>query len=71
MCKQMKMLDGAIYGIKTEFAKKILNEDGINAAFWAGNFKAIENKVDFFIDVDTVDDMKKFQLLNSASCSQC
>ena len=60
MCKQMKMLDGAIYGIKTEFAKKILNEDDINAAFWAGNFKAIENKVYFFVDVDTMDDMKKF-----------
>ena len=65
------MLDGVIYGINTSFAKKILDEDDINAAFWAGNFKAIENKVDFFVDVDTMDDMKKFQRLNSANYNQC
>jgi hypothetical protein len=67
----MKMLDGAIYGINTSFAKKILNEDDINAAFWSGNFKAIENKVDFFIDIDTENDMEKFQWLSSANYNQC
>ena len=39
MYKQMKMLDGMIYGIKTEFAKKILNEYDINAVFLDGDFK--------------------------------
>ena len=60
MCKQMKMLDGAIYGIKLSFAEKIINAEDINAAFWAGNFKAINNDVDFFIDIDTLNDMQKF-----------
>lgn len=65
MCKEMKMLDGAIYGIKLSFAEKIINAEDINAAFWAGNFKAINNDVDFFIDIDTLNDMQKFAQLSS------
>ena len=65
MCKEMKMLDGAIYGIKLSFAEKIIDAEDINAAFWAGNFKAIKNNVDFFIDIDTKTDMKKFSQLSA------
>ena len=65
MCKEMKMLDGAIYGIKLSFAEKIIDAKDINAAFWAGNFKAIKNDVDFFIDIDTTNDMQKFAQLSS------
>ena len=60
MCKEMKMLDGAIYGVKKDFMDKVLKAADINAAFWAGNFIAIKNDVDFFIDIDTKADMRKF-----------
>lgn len=65
MCKEMKMLDGAIYGIKLSFSQKIADAEDINAAFWAGNFKAIKNEVDFFIDIDTANDMHRFAQLSS------
>lgn len=64
MCKEVKMIDGAIYGIKTSFSNKIINSTDINHDFWSGNFKTIENSVDFFLDIDTQKDMKKFNILN-------
>ena len=65
MCNEMKMLDGAIYGVKKDFMDKVLKAEDINAAFWAGNFKAIKNEVDFFIDIDTANDMHRFAQLSS------
>ena len=65
LCKEMKMLDGAIYGVKKEFMDRVLKSDDINAAFWAGNFIAIKNDVDFFIDIDTKTDMRKFSQLSA------
>lgn len=60
------MLDGAIYGVRRDFMEKIRLSDDVNAAFWAGNFIAIKNEVDFFIDVDTPADMSRFAQLSSA-----
>ena len=60
MCKEMKMLDGSLYCIRMSFMDNVVKTADINASFWAGNFVAIKNDVDFFIDIDTKTDMRKF-----------
>ena len=56
MCKEYRMINGAIYLIHTDFLK---NTYGSNKLFWGGNFKAVENK-SIFLDIDTNLDLNNF-----------
>ena len=56
------MVDGAFYLIKTEFIQKVALSDNSNATFWNGRFQCVKNNTPF-MDIDTVEDMKKFEYL--------
>ena len=58
------MVDGAIYAIKRDFLYNACTQPDVNAAFWAGRFCAVENKVGFFVDVDEPEDMERFLVLS-------
>jgi len=58
------MIDGAIYGMRTEFMLKVMESSDSNHEFWNGNFEIIENDVDFFLDIDNEKDMRQFQILS-------
>jgi hypothetical protein len=57
------MIDGAIYWISTRFMEEVSGSDDWNAAFWAGNFRCVDNPVDVFLDIDNVSDMYRFKRL--------
>ena len=60
---RQKMIDAAIYGIKTEFAIKCM-ESGKDPSetFWHGKFKFFENKSPY-TDIYNIDDINKFRNL--------
>lgn len=61
LCEDVKMIDGSIYKIKTEFLIKTINSDNVNNFFWnKSKIKFVENRDDFFIDIDTPKDLNKF-----------
>lgn len=63
-CQEVRMLDGAIYGVKTNFLERIMNdEQNVLTNFWQGKFKTILNDVPFFVDIDTQDDFEAFKNL--------
>ena len=63
LCKKIKMIDGAIYKIKTSFLKKLIVSDNINHAFWnESKIKFIENTTNFFLDVDEPIDLEIFNV---------
>lgn len=63
-CQEVRMLDGAIYGVKNGFLEKIMNdEQNVLTNFWQGKFKTILNDVPFFVDIDTKDDFEAFKNL--------
>jgi len=43
MCQHVKMLDGAIYGIRRHFLEQVVAAEDVNKAFWSGKFATIEN----------------------------
>lgn len=66
-CQEVRMLDGAIYGVKTNFLERIMNdEQNVLTNFWQGKFKTILNDVPFFVDIDTQDDFEAFKNLKIA-----
>ena len=60
LCKQTKMIDGAIYCIKYSFLEKCVKSENANKEFWAGNFDVVKNDTLFF-DIDTREDMQQFE----------
>lgn len=62
LCSPIKMIDGAVYLIKSSFIEKIATFGNTNKAFWKGRFKCVENQSPF-MDVDTVYDMENIELL--------
>ena len=56
------MIDGVLYLIKTSFLKTVINSENANETFWNGRFTCVENEAPF-MDIDTRDDMNKFQFL--------
>lgn len=63
-CQEVRMLDGAIYGVKTNFLKELVkDEQHVLTNFWQGKFKTILNDVPFFVDIDTQDDFESFKNL--------
>lgn len=66
LCPEVKMIDGCIYKIKTEFLYKVINSDSPNHTFWnKSKIKFIENKLDVFLDVDTLEDLRRFEILKN------
>lgn len=64
LCKGIKMIDGCIYKIKTNFLSKIVESDNINHSFWnESKIKFIENKDGLFLDIDTTRDLGIFKSL--------
>ena len=64
LCNDMKMIDGCAYKIKTSFLDKIVKSENVNHSFWnKSKIKFIENKDNMFLDVDTQNDLKKFNFL--------
>jgi len=61
-CKNVSMIDGALYLIKTSFLKTVIKSKDQNETFWNGKFTCIENEVPF-MDIDTEYDMQKFDFL--------
>lgn len=65
-CQEVRMLDGAIYGVKTNFLKELVkDEKNVLNNFWQGKFKTILNDVPFFIDIDTEEDFNAFKNLKN------
>lgn len=62
LCETIPMIDGAIYLIKSTFICEVAMSADPNSSFWKGRFRCIKNNVPF-IDIDTSDDMAKFQFL--------
>lgn len=62
LCETIPMIDGAIYLIKSAFICEVAMSTDPNKAFWTGRFRCIKNNVPF-MDIDTPDDMAKFQFL--------
>lgn len=62
LCETIPMIDGAIYLIKSAFIREVAMSEDPNRAFWTGRFRCIKNNVPF-MDIDTSDDMAKFQFL--------
>jgi len=63
LCKDTKMIDGAIYKIKTEFLTKIIYSESPNHMFWnEGKIKFIKNDAELFLDVDEPRDLKLFEI---------
>lgn len=63
ICPMREMIDGSGYLIKTEFLGNISKDKYLsNSEFWAGNFKAVENK-SFLVDIDTEKDLELFRRL--------
>ena len=61
LCGELKMIDGAIYRIKTEFLEKIISSDNINHCFWnESKILFLENN-NLFLDIDTPRDLFLFQ----------
>lgn len=58
------MIDGAIYGMRTEFMLKVIESPDSNHEFWNGKFEIVENDVEFFLDIDHKKDMRQFQILS-------
>ena len=66
LCKDVKMIDGCCYKIKTSFLDKIVSSENVNHTFWnESKIKFIENTDDFYIDVDTPKDLKKFEIITN------
>ena len=64
LCNDIKMIDGYGYKIKTDFLKRVIASDNINHTFWnESKIKFIENNSKIFLDVDTPDDLKLFNIL--------
>ncbi len=61
LCNQVKMIDGCIYKMKTEFLIKVINGENSNHIFWNQSKKyLIENTSDFFLDIDEKKDLNFF-----------
>ena len=61
LCGELKMIDGAIYRIKTKFLEKIISSDNINHCFWnESKILFLENN-NLFLDIDTPRDLFLFQ----------
>ena len=61
LCSELKMIDGAIYRIKTKFLEKIISSDNINHCFWnESKILFLENN-NLFLDIDTPRDLFLFQ----------
>lgn len=61
LCKEVKMVDGCAYKIKTSFLNEMMQSDNVNNYFWnRSKIKFIQNHDNMFLDVDTPEDLKKF-----------
>lgn len=67
-CQQYYMVDGALYLIKQSFLERIIQEANTNYHFWKGNFQYVINEAPF-LDIDTVEDMKRFDFLKTSIVS--
>lgn len=62
LCNQVKMIDGCIYKMKTEFLIKVINGENSNHIFWNQSKKyLIENTSDLFLDIDEQKDLYIFE----------
>ena len=63
LCKDVKMIDGCCYKIKTSFLDKIVSSENVNHTFWnESKIKFVENKDNMFLDIDTQNDLNKFNI---------
>ena len=63
LCSEKKVLDGAIYYIKSDFTLSLSTND-INRAFWNGRIGLIENNMPL-LDIDTPQDLSCFNNLKA------
>lgn len=64
LCPEQLMIDGALYLIRTSFLEKVISSADPNASWWGGNFKCVVNDAPF-MDIDTPQDMQKFNFLRA------
>lgn len=62
LCRDISMVDGALFLIKSAFIEKVALSENSNATFWSGTFACVKNDVPF-MDIDTILDMKKFNFM--------
>jgi pseudaminic acid cytidylyltransferase len=63
LCDDVKMIDGYVYKIKTDFLIRVINSESVNNTFWnKSKIKFIENSTVIFLDIDKPRDMKLFEL---------
>lgn len=56
---RVKMVDAAIYGVKTSFAFECMNYDDPSDHFWQGKIKYFKNK-SLYTDINNVNDINKY-----------
>ena len=59
---RQKMIDASIYAIKSDFAIKCMQSEGLDpsAVFWSGKIKYFENS-SIYTDVTSLNDIKKYE----------
>lgn len=60
---RVKMIDAAIYAIKTTFARSCMDVEDPSQKFWNGNFKFFKNN-SLYSDIYTSDDIQKYHRVN-------
>jgi pseudaminic acid cytidylyltransferase len=63
-CKNVTMVDGSLYLIRTSFLNGIVHSEDPTSAFWNARFNCVINKAPF-MDIDTEDDLYKFNYLST------
>ena len=63
-CRNVYMVDGSLYLIRTSFLERIVHLKDSTSAFWNARFSCIINKAPF-MDIDTEDDLYKFNFLEN------
>lgn len=63
-CQEVNMIDGSLYLIKASFLEKVVKSPDPTSTFWNGNFNCVLNSAPF-IDIDTEDDLLKFEFLKA------
>ena len=63
LCKDSKMVDGALYKISYNCLGRVIKSENINHAFWnKSKIKFIENTTGLFLDVDEPRDLRLFEI---------
>ncbi len=64
LCKNIPMIDGSIYLIKSNFIQQVACSEDSNATFWKGRFKCVKKNTPF-MDIDTISDLNNFNFLKN------